>query len=313
MKVLVLGASGFVGRHVVDSLVASGHEVLAGMRSGTHPNADHQQVESVAVDPVAEPKSLQAVLTQGIDGVINAAGQIAGTRTAMVAANVHLVAQLLDELMIVPAGNRPRLVHVGSAAEYDPPVGRTPVGPGHPTNPSGVYGITKLCGTKLVVEALGKGDIAGTVIRLFNPVGPGSPASTLAGSAVQRLRDAIDRGLDEIRFGDLAAARDFIDVRDAADLLVEACVHRGKLPDIMNAGTGIARPAGDLVAALTCGAAWSGSIVTDGAGSPRSRVPWHAADVTATRAALNWRPRRSLEETMRDQWLAGSATVGVSQ
>lgn len=311
MRVLVLGAPGFVGRHVVDCLVASGHEVAAGVRPGRPVPAYRPGVELVVVDPVTDPEGLKAVLRQNLDGVINVAGKIGGTRAEMVGANALLVGSLLDGLKSLPRGGRPRLVHVGSAAEYDPPVGRTPVPTGHPTNPSGPYGITKLCGTKLVVSALTDLEVAGTVIRLFNPVGPGSPASTLAGAAQRRVREAVDQGLKEIRFGDLDAARDFIDVRDAAELLAKACVHQGDLPEVMNAGTGVARKAWDVVLALTRGAAWSGSVVGGEAGSPRSRVPWQAADISTTQAALDWSPRYSLDETMRDQWLAGSSQAAA--
>lgn len=311
MRVLVLGAPGFVGRHVVDHLVASGHQVVAGLRPGRTVPAYGQGVEPVVVDPVVDPEGLRTVLRQELDGVINAAGKVGGTRAEMVGANALLVGSLLDGLKSLPRGGRPRLVHVGSAAEYDPPVGRTPVPTGHPTNPSGPYGITKLCGTKLVVAALRDLEVAGTVIRLFNPIGPGSPANTLAGSAERRLREAVDGGLNEIHFGDLDAARDFIDVRDAAELLVKACEHQGDLPEVMNAGTGVSRQAWDVVFALTRGAEWSGSVVGGGTAAPRSRVRWQAADISTTRGALDWSPRHTLEETMRDQWLAGSPAPDV--
>lgn len=247
---------------------------------------------------------MEELLAREPDGIINAAGRTVGTRTQLISANALLVAALLDALKGMPRPRRPRLVQVGTAAEYDGPHGRTPVPPRHPTEPRTAYGISKLAGSKLVVEALRAGDVLGTVVRMFTPIGPGSPAGILAGAAERKLREAYDQGSTEIRFGALDAARDFLDIRDAAELFVRACEHRGDLPEIMNAGTGVAVPAWNVVLSLTRAAGWDGRVLAGRGRMSRDTLPWRAADTSTTRAALDWRPRRTVEEPMHDQWQA---------
>ena len=310
MRVAVLGASGFVGAHVVDALRDRGHEVLAVVKPGAARPAPRDGVEVVRLDPVGCPESVDGLLAREPDGVINAAGRTIGSRTQLVSANALLVAALLDALKGIPRPRRPRLVQVGTAAEYDAPHGRTPVPPRHPTEPRTAYGISKLAGSKLVVEALRVGDVTGTVVRMFTPIGPGSPAGILAGAAERRLREAYEQGADEIRFGALDAARDFIDIRDAAELFVRACEHRGDLPEVMNAGTGVALPAWNVVLSLTRAAGWDGRVTTARGRTSRATLPWQAADISTTRAALDWRPRRTVEESMQDQWAAALRADG---
>ena len=306
MKVAVLGATGFVGAHVVDALLDGGHEALAVVRPGARRPEHRDGIEVVAADPLGAPEAVADLLAREPDGIINAAGRTVGSRTQLITSNALLVAALLDGLKGIPRPKRPRLVQVGSAAEYEAPHGRNPVPPRHPTEPRTAYGISKLAGSKLVVEALRAGDVTGTVVRMCTPIGPGSPAGILAGAAERRLREACEHGTAEIRFSALDAARDFIDIRDAAELFVRACEHRGDLPEVLNAGTGVALPAWDVVLSLTRAAGWNGRVTTGRGRRSRQTMPWQAADISTTRAALDWRPRRSLDESMNDQWEAVS-------
>lgn len=311
MRVLVLGPNGFVGRHVVSALLASGADVLGIVQPGTSA-ALPDAVEAMQLDLVDQPEHLRALLEhRAIDAIVNAAGRTRGDRSHLVRANVQLVAELVDALCAMPLSRRPRLIHVGSAAEYAPPLAGEPVSTRHPVDPRGPYGVTKACGTALVSDALRVGEFRGTVFRLFNPVGPGCPADSLGGAAVRRVAAAVNDSGDTVRFGDLSAMRDFVDVRDAAELFALACRHDGPLPWILNAGSGEARPGRHVVDAVIGAAGWSGTVAEGDGGSQRSAVPWHAADMTATHDALAWRPRRSIEEAAVDMWkeYAGNQAV----
>ncbi|GLZ77469.1 hypothetical protein Afil01_22760 [Actinorhabdospora filicis] len=67
MKILVLGATGYIGSATVNRLLAEGHEVVAFTRSGEAAN-----LPSVAGD-LTDPASLRAAITGDIDAVINIA------------------------------------------------------------------------------------------------------------------------------------------------------------------------------------------------------------------------------------------------
>lgn len=304
MKFLVLGANGFIGRTAVDVLVGKGHDVVAvTRRGGSSGPATAGHPTPVVVDPAEQPESFASLLhRERFDALVNAAGRTGGSNADLVRGNVLLVAVVLDALSAVDGRRGTRLVHLGSAAEYAPPMGREPVRPGHPTGPSGRYGVTKLCGTSLVVQAFAAGEVAGTVLRVFNPIGPGSPATSLAGGAVRRFKDAVHNGSESVRFGPLDDERDFVDVRDVAEAIALAAMHPGPLPPIMNVASGRAVPARLLVEAVARAASFAGRLDTSGAGSPRSRLPWQAADISATSEALGWRPVRSPVDSMHDLW-----------
>ncbi|MDG4866385.1 NAD-dependent epimerase/dehydratase family protein, partial [Streptomyces sp. T-3] len=95
-----------------------------------------------------------------------------------------------------------RLVHLGSAAEYGPTRPHTPVTEETATRPQGPYGATKLAGTTAVTTS----GLDAVVLRVFNPVGPGAPASSLPGRLAAELLRAGPAG--EVRVGDLSAYRD---------------------------------------------------------------------------------------------------------
>src|SRR5688572_30511387 len=82
MRVLVSGATGFIGSHLIDALLANGHEVIAAARN-THKLADRfMGVTVIELDFTAplQPKDLQAHLVN-VDVVINTVGIIAETTT----------------------------------------------------------------------------------------------------------------------------------------------------------------------------------------------------------------------------------------
>ncbi|MEV4443480.1 NAD-dependent epimerase/dehydratase family protein, partial [Streptomyces sp. NPDC049577] len=236
MRILLLGATGFLGGHAVACLRAlPGARVLdAGRRPGAGPAVDLA---------TADPAALAAALREAApDAVVNCAGAVAGSATTLTAVNARGPAALCEALREAAPGAR--LVHLGSAAEYGPADGERPLTETGPARPVGLYGAAKLAGTLAVT---GSG-LDAVVLRVFNPVGPGAPAGSLAGRLAEELRRAGPDG--RIRTGDLSAHRDFVDARDVADAVVRAVTAPGPLPAVLNIGSGTARPARDLATGL---------------------------------------------------------------
>ncbi|MFI9202440.1 NAD-dependent epimerase/dehydratase family protein [Streptomyces sp. NPDC053048] len=295
MRILVLGATGFLGRHAADRLRAlPGARVLGG---GRGPGAD-VPVDLAAGDPAALAEALRAAAP---DTVVNCVGAVGGSALALTSLNAHAPAVLCEAVR--RAAPDARLVHLGSAGEYGPADGHRPVGEGHPARPLGLYGATKLAGTLAVT---GSG-LDAVVLRVFNPVGPGAPDASLPGRLAAELRKAGPDG--RVRTGDLSAYRDFVDARDVAEAIACAVTAPRPLPGVLNIGSGTARPVRDIAEGLLR-AAGRGDHVgdrvdEDGDGSPRSAaVPWIQADITAACRALDWAPRHSLEDSLADLWAA---------
>jgi NDP-hexose 4-ketoreductase len=255
--------------------------------------------------PSAAPVDVAMLLDDTApDAVINCYGVTRGDAADMVAGNVVSVSNLVRGLAATRHAGI-RLVHLGSAAEYGVvPMGRS-ISEAAPPNPVGPYGITKLAGTEILRTSW----LDTVVLRVFNPVGPGLPASTLPGRVAAELR----RPGAEIRVGSLAGYRDFVDVRDVADAAFAAACTPGPLPPVLNVGSGQATLLREVVHSLVRisgadrpviesidpGSAGSGS----GSGSARpAGVRWQQAQVGAICRALGWRPATGLSTSLRDMW-----------
>lgn len=292
-RVLVLGGTGFLGRSVAAALGAAGMSVRAAAR-GEVPG----QHRGLRIDLcTSTPASLRALLHElRPDAVVNCAGATDGHPRTLDALNVTVPGLLVDALL---GAERPcRLVHLGSAAEYGATPFGSSVGEEDPVCPVGAYGESKLAGTLRV----GLGRRAGldaVVLRVFNPVGPGAPETTLLGRLAAALRAAPPG--TQLETGPLSATRDVLDVRDVADAVV-AAVSADELPHgIVNVGSGEATAVRDLVDLLVRHAGGGRGVVEGEGGSVRSAaVAWQRADVSRALADLDWKPVRPLARAVAD-------------
>lgn len=292
MRCLLLGATGFIGGHVRTRLATDARmTVVAAGRSGPELSVDLA---------TADPTELWAMLRRiAPDVVVNCAGVTDGDPVALAAGNVVAVAHLLAALDRYGSA---RLVHLGSAAEYGAvPTGR-PVSETFDERPVSTYGMTKLAGTELV-RAVHRRGRAATVLRVFNPIGPGTPESLLPGRLVAALRRSAASG-EQARLGPLDGHRDLVDVRDVAAAVAAAATATGPLPEVLNVGSGRATALREL-AATAAAAAGVPPPLEQELGSARSAtVSWQQADITAIGAALGWRPTRSIAASLGDMGLS---------
>ena len=287
MRVLILGASGFLGRPVHSLLAAQPDlQVMAGPRS--------REVD-LATAPAAVWDDLLDAARPGV--VVNCAGRIGGSPDELMQANAGLVRRLLET-----ARNRqpaPWLIHLGSAAEYGAHPGQ--VGEDTPPRPESPYGQSKLAGSLALLEA--RAGLPVSVLRVGNPVGAGQSPQTLLGRAAAQFRTALERQAPQVEFGDLSAARDFIDARDVARAVLAALRCGPASTDgVINVGRGEAVSARSLVTALARICRYGGLIHETQGGSARSgAVPWQQADITRLRG-LGWTPAYSLQDALRAVW-----------
>jgi NDP-hexose 4-ketoreductase len=315
MRILVIGASSFIGRHIQTVAAAAGHTVLtAGRSDGWSLRLD------LAADSAAHVGSL--IADAAPDVVVNCAGATAGGADVLAAANITAVHTLVTALLAIaggeaPAGTAgqpaagarraPRLVHIGSAAEYGAIAADAigvPVAEDAVPRPAGLYGVTKLGGTRLVQLARTAG-LDAVVLRLFNVVGAGATADTLPGAAAAQLRQLGEHARGgSLKLGPLGAVRDFVDARDAADAVLAAVVAPALPHAVVNVGSGVGVQARDLIRQLIAVAGLDVTVHEDAAGSARTAgLSWQQADITRAEADLDWRPRRDLAETVRDLWM----------
>jgi nucleoside-diphosphate-sugar epimerase len=297
VKVLLFGASGYLGRAADRALRARGARVVRVSRTKAPGDdwARHDLVRGGTDELVSLLRSIAPA------AVVNCTGLLDGTTTELVAANVTPTATLLDSIPLVAPSAR--LVTLGSAAEY----GRVPAGlaiaEDAVAEPVSGYGITKLASTQLVREAVAAGRLDGVVLRIFNPIGAGLPSSTVLGRAAEAMRTALREGDDDITLGPLGAHRDFVAVEDVANAIADAALASVLSEPVLNVGSGRAVAVRDVVAMLAEVAGFQGKVLeSDPAPSRSGAVTWIAADTTRARRALGWSPHQDLTAPVRAVW-----------
>ncbi len=303
MRVLIIGASSFLGRHLLREATASGHEVVTAGRSAVPSSASHHQLDLTA----GSSRIAKVIGSIAPDVVVNCAGATGGNPEVLAAANITAVYDLVTAM--TQARTPVRLVQIGSAAEYGRAEEGVPVTETAPTQPASLYGVTKLAGTKLTEVARMAG-LDAVVLRVFNVVGAGAPEDGLPGRAAGQLREAMARGTD-IRLGPLDAVRDFVDARDVADAILAAAAAPALPHSVINVGSGHGVASRALVRELLAISGYEAAVHEDALGSARSAaMPWMQADITRARQDLRWRPSRDLKASVSDLWEAGCGATG---
>ncbi|WP_300612511.1 NAD(P)-dependent oxidoreductase [Trebonia sp.] len=298
MRILIIGASSFLGGHVRREAASAGHTVLTAGRSALP--GQHLRLDLVA-DPVAQVASLVASAAPEV--VVNCAGATSGSADALAAANITAVHTLVTALLQSRARVPARLVHVGSAAEYGAAEDGVPVAETAVPRPAGLYGVTKLGGTRLVELARTAG-LDAVVLRVFNVVGAGAPEDSLPGHAAAQLRRLLAAANGtSLRLGPLHSVRDFVDARDVADAALAAAAAPSLPHAVVNVGSGTGVPARVLVQELLAASGCDVQVREDAPGSARTAgLDWQQADITRAAEDLGWRPRRDLAAAVRDLW-----------
>ncbi|MFD9466663.1 NAD-dependent epimerase/dehydratase family protein [Streptomyces sp. NPDC060027] len=320
MRVLLIGANGYLGRFVADRLLADPAVQLTALGRGDDADV---RFDLASGSPGALTRFLDAV-HPGV--VINCAGATRGGARELTRHNTVAVATVCEALR--RSGCGARLVQVGCGAEYGPSQPGSSTAEDAVPRPGGPYGVSKLAATELV---LGSG-LDAVVLRVFSPAGPGTPAGSPLGRLAEALRRAMQASDGELKLGGLGVQRDFIDVRDVARAVHAASLSAAQ--GVINIGSGRAVRLRDAAAVLARVAGYSGTLhELDGPPGPSMRASighprpepdhaapvaypypdgcgsWQQADVRTARDRLGWRPRINLEESLADIWMEAACRI----
>lgn len=246
-RALVTGASGFVGRHVADRLEKDGWHVFRAVRR--MPSGGAASTLVLGLDRWDKATLSIALKEAQPDIVFHMAGLTwASAAAPFYEANATLGAHLLDAIWESDA--RPAVIFAGSAAEYGyVPENRQPVDEEACCNPVTHNGISKYAQTSLALTYARAG-LQVLIARIFNPVGVGMPPKLALASFAAQLRS----GAETLRVGNLDVARDFIEIAEAARVIVAVASDAANYGRIFNICSGVAlqlRPLVDEMIKLT--------------------------------------------------------------
>lgn len=298
-NVLVTGAAGFAGSHLVEQL-ASHADVTAWSRSRPPEQlarlARWAQLDLLDRERVrAEVRRLRPTVVYHCAGAAHVAESWKNT-TVPLAGNVLTTHHLLDAIRRV--GISCRVLVTGSASVYG--ASNHPLDEHARVAPASPYAVSKLAQEQLGLRALAEDGIGVIVARAFNHTGPRqSPAFAAPGMARQVAQ--IERGdmPPVIRVGNLDAQRDVTDVRDtvrAYALLVAS----GVPGTIYNVASGVARPIRAILDALVARSTVPVEIATDPTLFRPNDTPLVVGDVQRLRAATGWAPRIGFDQMLDD-------------
>jgi GDP-4-dehydro-6-deoxy-D-mannose reductase len=282
--VLVTGASGFAGSHLVDHL--GNQDVVAWSR---------RDVDLLDRDRVRDAiRELQPSAVYHCAGAAQVASSWTDT-AATLSSNVLTTHYLLDALRRV--GRRCRVLLLGSATVYRP--GETPRTEDDPVEPASPYAVSKFAQEQLGLRALRDDGLDVILTRPFNHTGPRQATGFFAPDMARQIV-AIERGADPIvKVGNLEAQRDLTDVRDivrAYALLME----RGAPGTIYNIASGVAVPMRVVLEGLVSRARIPVRIDVDPDRLRPHDIPVLVGDATRLRQATGWAPAISFDRMLDD-------------
>jgi nucleoside-diphosphate-sugar epimerase len=287
MRVLLIGANGYIGRFVAERLLADPAVQLTALGRGDDADV---RFDLASGSPGALTRFLDAV-HPGV--VVNCAGATRGGARELTRHNTVAVATICEALR--RSGCGARLVQVGCSAEYGPSQPGSSTAEDAVPRPGGPYGVSKLAATELV---LGSG-LDAVVLRVFSPAGPGTPAGSPLGRLAEAMRRAMQSGDGELRLGGLGAQRDFIDVRDVARAVHAASLSAAQ--GVINIGSGRAVRLRDAAATLARVAGYGGALheldgppgaLRPAIGHPRTESVAHRVDALGHHRADALGPHR---------------------
>ncbi|SIT87489.1 UDP-glucose 4-epimerase [Yoonia rosea] len=330
MRVLVTGGAGYIGSHTLLELMAQGHEVCV---LDNYSNATPEVLNRVRalsnglvhdyIGDVRDAAKLDEVMQDfQPEAVIHFAGLKAvgeSQEKPLLYYDVN-VSGTLALLHAMERANCKRLIFSSSATVYGEPV-YLPYDEAHPTNPTSVYGKTKLIAEQILTDwAAADSTRAAVLLRYFNPVGahasaqigedpkdiPNNLMPFIAQVAVGK-REALQIFGDDYDTPDGTGLRDYIHVVDLARAHVAAIAYAeqatGARP--FNIGTGQSYSVRDMVAAFerACGAA----IKTQQVGRREGDIAAMQADATRANAELGWKATHDLDAMTASTWAWQSA------
>ena len=298
--VLVTGAGGFMGSHLVESLAAAGARVTAmvSYRSdGSWGWLDESPIKREIKVFAGDVRDLDIVTTamQGCQVVFHPAALIGipysyQTPLSYVHTNVE---GTVNVLRAARQADVERVVHTSTSETYGS-ARYVPIDENHPLQGQSPYSASKIGGDKMAEAFHRSFGLSVATIRPFNTYGPRQSARAVIPTIISQAISG-----SEIRLGSLSPIRDFNYVQDTVDGFVKVAETAGAVGEVINIGSGREISIGQLAQQILeiMGRSDLPIVLEDRRVRPDdSEVERLWADNSQAQKLLGWGPKYSLQE-----------------
>jgi dTDP-glucose 4,6-dehydratase len=241
VKILVTGADGFIGSHVVETLVKSGHDVRAFVLYNSFNSwgwldesdkAIRDSIDIFAGD-IRDPHGVdKAVEKQEV--ILNLAALIA-IPYSYHSPDTYIDTNIKGTLNILQAARRhgvKRVVQTSTSEVYGT-AQYIPIDEAHPLHPQSPYAATKVGADQLALSFHASFDVPVGILRPFNTYGPRQSARAVIPTIISQLANK-----SKVKLGSLSPTRDFSFVQDTANGFLAAAQSDAIVGQTINLGSG---------------------------------------------------------------------------
>lgn len=297
MRVLVTGATGFVGRWLMNDLNEAGHVAIGDRPAGER--VDVRDAEALR----------RLVSTTDPEAIVHLAGVAYGPDARLDPAsarsvNVDGTRNLLDAVR--DRSPSPILLVAGSAEVYGvPSENDLPLGEQAPLRTTDAYGLSKLEQERVALHAAARAGLRLAVTRAFNHTGPGQRPVFAVPALIRRTMALRAGETTDIAVGNLDVRRDFSDVRDVtrAYRLVLEGLGSGAIPPagvVYNVCSGRSIAIREVLALIAQEVGVAASPRIDAELVRSGEAPEIRGDPRLLKAATGWAATIDLKRTISD-------------
>lgn len=248
-KVLVTGADGFIGSHLVEALVAKGYQVraLAQYNSfnswGWLDELDCLAKIEVVTGDVRDPFFCK-VITKDIHTVYHLAALIA-IPYSYVAPQSYVETNITGTLNICQAAMEngcSKVLHTSTSEVYGT-AKYVPIDEKHPLQPQSPYSASKIGADNIALSYFNSFKLPVTIVRPFNTFGPRQSARAVIPTIISQIA----AGAKEIKLGDMTPTRDFNFVKDTCEGFIQIANAANVEGEIINIGSNFEISVGDTL------------------------------------------------------------------